>query len=77
MTAVREETSLHPEFHQRDVTDGTLSPWKLPVDVVSKSFQEVVKVAQKLENAVQLVCGLGFLSSAWRTSTTMCCGGLC
>ena len=51
--------------------------WKLPVDVVSKTFQEVVKVAQKPENAVQLVIGLGFHSSAWRTLNTMRCGGLC
>ena len=40
------------------------SPWNLPVDVGSKSFQEVVKVAQKLENTVQPVIGLGFHSSA-------------
>jgi hypothetical protein len=62
--AVREEPNLHLEFYQRDVTDGMRSPWKLPVDVVSKSFQEVVKVAQKLENTVQPVIGLGFHSSS-------------
>ena len=28
------------------------TPWKPPVDVVSKSFLEVVKVVQKLENTV-------------------------
>merc|ERR1712136_735327 len=62
--AVREEPNLHLEFYQRDVTDGMRSPWNLPVDVVSKSFQEVVKVAQKLESKVQPVIGLGFHSSA-------------
>merc|ERR1712135_273167 len=62
--AVREEPNLHLEFYQRDVTDGMRSPWKLPVDVVSKSFQEVVKVAQKIENTMQPVIGLGFHSSS-------------
>ena len=49
---------VHLEFYQRDVTHGMLSPWKLPVDVVSKGFREVVKVAQKLETAVQpfIIC---------------------
>ena len=43
----REEASLHPEFNQRDVTGGTLSPWKFLIDVVSRSLQEMVKVAVK------------------------------
>ena len=47
-------------FSQRDVTD--VIP-KLPVDEVSKSFLEMVTGAQKLENAVQLVIGLGFDSA--------------
>ena len=59
MIAVREEPNLHYWLYQRDVTDEMRSPWKLPIDVVS-----VVKVAQKLENTVQLVIGLGFHSSA-------------
>ena len=44
------------------LTDRKQSLWKLPVDVVSKSFQDVVKVAQKLENAVQSVVGSDFHS---------------
>ena len=40
-----EVTGLHLEFYQRDVTDGFRS-------------QEVVKFAQKPENAVQPVIGL-------------------
>ena len=44
------------------LTDRRQSLWKLPVDVVSKSFQDVVKVAQKLENAVQSVVGSDFHS---------------
>ena len=35
----------------------TLSPWKLPVDVVSRSFQEMVEVVLKPENAAQPVVG--------------------
>ena len=31
-----------------------------PVDVVSKSLQEVMKVTQKIENSKQLVIGLRF-----------------
>ena len=48
----------------------TLSLWELPVDVVSKIFQEMVKVAQKPENAAQPVIGHVFHSSAWKTSLT-------
>ena len=51
----REKAGLHPELYQRDVTDGTLSPCDF-----LQSFQEVVKFAQKSENAVQPVIGLGF-----------------
>ena len=50
--AVPKKRSLHLEFNQGYVTDGMRSPWKLLVDVVSKSFLEVVKVVQKLENTV-------------------------
>ena len=53
--------NLHSEFYQRDVTAGMPSFWKFLVNVVSKSFQEVVKVVQKLENAVRLVIGLGLI----------------
>ena len=31
------------------------SPWKLPLDVASKSFQKLITVAKKLENEVQAV----------------------
>ena len=65
------KAGLHRELYQRDVTDGTLSPCNF-----LQSFQEVVKFAQKPENAVQPVIGLGLRSSAWRTSTTMRRGGL-
>ena len=71
---VREKQNLRREFHLRDVTDAVTL--ELPVDEVSKSFLEVVSVAQKLVNAVQLVIGLGFdaamkdadheLSCLWR-----------
>ena len=54
----------------------TLSPWELPVDVVSKIFQQTVKVAQKPENAAQPVLGPIFQSSAWKTSLTMRAAGL-
>ena len=67
----REKVGLRPELYQRDVTDGTLSPCNF-----LQSFQEAVKFAQKPENAVQLVVGLGIRSSTWRTSTTMRRGGL-
>ena len=63
IVAVREEPNLHLELYQRDVTEGMRSPWKLPVDAVSKCFQDVVQVAQKLENTVQLVVGFGFHSA--------------
>ena len=62
--AVREEPSLHLELYQRDITDGMRSPWKFPVLVVSKSFQEVVKITRKLENTMRTVFGLGFHSFA-------------
>ena len=39
------------------------SLWKLPVEVVSESFQGLIKVAEKIESAVQLVFGLVFHSS--------------
>ena len=44
------------EFYQRDVTDGMPSPWKPPVDVVSKSFQKVV-VRRKLKTQCSLSLG--------------------
>ena len=56
---MRKVPKLHLEFYQRDITDGALSPWKLPVGVVSESFLEVVKVAQ-----VQPVVGPILHSSA-------------
>ena len=63
VTAVREEPDLHRELYLGDVTDGMPSLWKLPVDVVSESFQGLIKVAEKIESAVQLVFGLVFHSS--------------
>ena len=39
------------------------TPWKLHVDVISKSFQEVVNFAQKLMNSVQRVLVQLFHSS--------------
>ena len=48
-----------------------LSPWELPVDVVPKIFQDIVKVAQKPENAAKPIIGPMFHSSAWRASLTM------
>ena len=39
-----EEPVWYPDFYQRDVADGMLSPSKLPGDVVSPIFQELVKV---------------------------------
>ena len=67
---MREVTGLHLKFYHRDVTDGTLSPCNFP-----QSSQEVVKFAQKPENAVQPVIGLGLRSSAGRTSTIVRRGG--
>ena len=32
----REQPNVHLELYQLDVTDEMRSPWKLPVDVVSK-----------------------------------------
>ena len=40
------------------------SVWKVLVDVVSKSCQEVFKVAKHLENKVEPVTELGFHSSS-------------
>ena len=65
-------TSLHDEdviavFRSRICilySTSEMSPWKLSVDMVSKSFQEVVNIAQKLENTVQPVVGWSFPSSA-------------
>ena len=69
-------TEVAPRVLSADATDGALSPRKVPVDVVSKSFREVVKVAQEPENAVQPVIGPSFHSSTWRTSITMRYGRL-
>ena len=52
--AVREEPKLHLEFYQPYVPIECGHP-ETPVDAVSKSFQETVKVPQNLENTVQLV----------------------
>ena len=52
--AVREELELHFDLYQRDYTGGMPSPWKLPVDAVSLSFQVLIKVAQNLEKTAQL-----------------------
>ena len=38
---VQEEPNFHIVFYQRDVPDGMRTPWKLPFDVVSKSFPAV------------------------------------
>ena len=40
MIAIGKKRNLHLVFYQRDVTDGMRTPWKLPVDVVSKSFHD-------------------------------------
>ena len=63
------------EFYQRDVTDECCHRGT-SCRVVSKRFQEMVKVALKPENVAQPVFGLSFHSFAWRTSTTMRRGGL-
>ena len=60
MIAVCEVPKLHLDIYQRDVIYGMTSRHKLPVGVVSKSFLELVKVAQKLEGTVQLVVGQSF-----------------
>ena len=52
------------EFYLQDVTDGMPLLWKLPVDVVSESFQGLIQVAKEIESSVQLVFGLGFHSSS-------------
>ena len=62
MIAVREEPNSHLEFTNL----LSLSPWGRPVLVVSQSFQDLIKVAQKLESAVQPVIGLAFDPSAMR-----------
>ena len=72
---MREVPNLHLEFHQRDVTDDAVT-WEIPVDVVSKIFREMVKVAQKPENAAPPVIKPIFHSSAWRMFTAMRHGGL-
>ena len=40
----------HPEFYQQNVTGGMRSHWKFGFDVVSKSLQEAIKIAKKLDN---------------------------
>ena len=62
--AVREEPDFHGEFYLGDVTDGMPSLWKLPVDVVSESFQGLIQIAERIESAVQLVFGLVLHSSS-------------
>ena len=58
--AVLVEPNLHFELYLRDIIDGMRSPWKFPVLVVSKSFQEMFKVTRKLENTVRTVFLLEF-----------------
>ena len=48
------------EFYQRNVTDGMRSFWKLPFHVDSKSFQEVITVAKKIEDTVRCFMGCPF-----------------
>ena len=55
---MREEPNMHPEFNQRDVTDGTLSPLKLPVDVVSKSKQGWSMLCRSPRTQRSLLLGL-------------------
>ena len=62
--AVREARNLQLEFFQRDVTDGVRSPWKLPVDVVSKSFHVIthsVRDGNRWPAAVKKIPGLAAL----------------
>ena len=73
---MREEPKLHLEFYQRDITGGVLAPRKLPVFMVSKSFQEIVKLRKNSRSRCSLLLGWVFHSSAWIVSTTMRCGGL-
>jgi hypothetical protein len=62
--AVRSDPNLHLEYFQRFVTDGMRSLWALPVDVLSKSVQELTSVAKKLEATVESVVGLGLQSAS-------------
>ena len=50
---------MHLEIYQRHVTDGVRSLWKVRVDVVSKSCQEVCTVAKTLEKSAAC-CWVGF-----------------
>ena len=49
--AVREEHNSHIVFYKRDVPEGMRTPWKLPVDVVSKSFLECVNLFKEFKTA--------------------------
>ena len=68
---VREKPNLHLELYQLDVTDEMRSPWKLPVDVVSKGFQEMINIVQKLDNSMQLVT-VGFQVGCFRGRRPRC-----
>ena len=55
MISVRKKPNLHLEFYKRDVTGGMRTPWKLPVDVMSKSFQEAIKVQGQMQMIQKMI----------------------
>ena len=57
---MRQETEFAPQVLSARRHRGNAVLLVLPDDEVSESFQEVVKVAQKLVNTVQLFIGLDF-----------------
>ena len=48
MIPVRKTPNLHLELYQRDVTGRMRAPWELPIGVMSKSFQEVIKMQRQV-----------------------------
>ena len=63
LCCTREEPNLHLEFCLRDVTDGMRSLWKVPVLVVSRSFQELNTFRVKLRTQCSLLLGCVTFSS--------------
>ena len=55
VNSVRKKPNLHLELYQRDVTGGMRTTWKLPVEVMSKSFQEVVKVQRQMQMIQKMI----------------------
>ena len=69
VTAVQEEPNVHYVFYQRDVTDGTRSPWKLLDD---ESDERVIAAKENPNvHLSQVFCAQKFWMSFWRTRLSL------